>query len=390
MGTAATGTTRSREASPRGPHGAGELPSVSVTSYNLEIRDQDGFIGDKASRSAFVEHLDALRLHLREQGGDPLKGETADVSKRELDTLLKDGSPHEAALVLSAIERFAQSLAFVVRRFVRLKSWAPVERIVVGGGFSDSRVGQLAIGRAGIILSTDGHKIDLVPVSHHPDEAGLVGSAHLAPKWIFEAYDSLVAVDIGGSNIRAGIVDLRQDKAPDLSKARVSSSELWRHADDQPSRDEAIARLGEMLKAQLKQAKKDGLRVAPFIGVGCPGLIEPDGAIDRGAQNLPGNWESSRFNLVDSIRELVPDIGDHETQVAMHNDAVIQGLSEMPAMQDVENWAVLTIGTGLGNASYRNRAKAKSQDADKGKGADKGKDDDKAKDAEKPKSRSRD
>lgn len=357
MGTAAAGAGRSGEARPQGPHGALELPSVSVVGYNLEIRDDDGFIGDKASRGAFVEHLDALRRHLREQSADPLQGETAEISKRDLDALLKDGDPHEAALVLSAIERFAQSLAFVIRRFVRLKSWAEVERIVVGGGFRDSRVGELAIGRAGIILSTDGHSIDLVPVSHHPDEAGLVGSAHLAPKWIFEAFDSLVAVDIGGSNIRAGIVELRQDKAPDLSKARVSSSELWRHADEETSRDKAIARLGEMLKEQIKQAKKDGLRVAPFIGIGCPGLIEPDGTIDRGAQNLPGNWESSRFNLVDSVKALVPMIGDHETLVTMHNDAVIQGLSEMPAMQDVEHWAVLTIGTGLGNASYHNRAK---------------------------------
>jgi predicted NBD/HSP70 family sugar kinase len=344
-----------------GTHGSGELPSVTITSYNLEIRDEDGFVGDKASRGAFVEHLDALRMHLKKNGDDPLKGETADISKKALDALLKDGDAHEAALVLSAIERFAQSLAFVIRRFVRLKSWAPVERIVVGGGFRESRVGELAIGRASIILRTDGHEIDLVPISHHPDEAGLVGSAHLAPKWIFEAYDSLVAVDIGGSNIRAGIVELRQDKAADLSKARVSTSELWRHADDEPSRDEAIKRLGKMLNDQIKQAQKAGLRVAPFIGVGCPGLIEPDGSIDRGAQNLPGNWESSRFNLVESIRELVPEIGKHETQVVMHNDAVIQGLSEMPAMQDVGHWAVLTIGTGLGNASYQNRAKPKAK-----------------------------
>lgn len=375
MGTTAAGSPRNREPRAQGPHGSPELPSVSVTSYNLEVRDDDGFIGDKASRSAFVAHLDALREHFREQRADPLKGETAAVSKSELDALLRDGDPHEAALVLSAIESFAQSLAFVVRRFVRQKTWAKVERIVVGGGFRDSRVGELAIGRAGIILSTDGHPIDLVPISHHPDEAGLVGSAHLAPKWMFEAYDSLVAVDIGGSNIRAGIVELRQDKAPDLSKARVSSSELWRHADDEPSRDEAIERLGEMLKGQIKQAKKDGLRVAPFIGVGCPGLIEPHGAIERGAQNLPGNWESSRFNLVDSIRALVPEIGEHETQVTMHNDAVIQGLSEMPAMQNVENWAVLTIGTGLGNASFLNRTKPKAPSAGKDKG--KGKDDEK-------------
>ena len=40
----------------------------------------------------------------------------------------------------------------------------------------------------------------------------------------------------------------------------------------------------------------------------------------------------------------------------MHNDAVVQGLSEVPFMQDVKHWGVLTIGTGLGNARFTNRA----------------------------------
>jgi hypothetical protein len=35
----------------------------------------------------------------------------------------------------------------------------------------------------------------------------------------------------------------------------------------------------------------------------------------------------------------------------MHNDAVIQGLSQLPLVQDIARWAVLTIGTGLGNAA---------------------------------------
>ena len=39
----------------------------------------------------------------------------------------------------------------------------------------------------------------------------------------------------------------------------------------------------------------------------------------------------------------------------MHNDAVVQGLSEVPSMQDVHKWAVFTIGTGLGNALFVNR-----------------------------------
>ena len=187
MATATAETSRSAAKAATGPHGAAELPSVVVTSYNLEVRDDDGFVGDKASRGAFIEHLDALRSHLKRNGDDPLTGKTAEISKKELDALLQGGDARAAALVLSAIEGFAQSLAFVIRRFTRLKSWAEIERIVVGGGFRESRVGELAIARAAIILRTDGRDLDLVPVSHHPDEAGLVGSAHLAPKWIFEA-----------------------------------------------------------------------------------------------------------------------------------------------------------------------------------------------------------
>ena len=49
-------------------------------------------------------------------------------------------------------------------------------------------------------------------------------------------------------------------------------------------------------------------------------------------------------------------VGDHETFVIVHNDAVVQGISQIPFMQDVASWAVATIGTGLGNASFTNRA----------------------------------
>jgi hypothetical protein len=52
----------------------------------------------------------------------------------------------------------------------------------------------------------------------------------------------------------------------------------------------------------------------------------------------------------------IPTIGEHETLVLLHNDAVVQGLSEAPFMRDVTHWGVLTIGTGLGNASFTNRS----------------------------------
>jgi hypothetical protein len=69
--------------------------------------------------------------------------------------------------------------------------------------------------------------------------------------------------------------------------------------------------------------------------------------------------------------EAIPQIGDHDTAVLMHNDGVVQGLSEVPFMQDVERWGVLTIGTGLGNARYTNRKKDNGKDEKKAEKKDK-------------------
>ena len=347
-------------------HGASRLPSVEVDSFNLELKDDDGFLGDRASKGAFRQILDTLRKPLKKAGEDPLGRKPAEaMGKSALDEALMGDDIHAAALVHGAIEEFAQELAYVTERFLKSKAWAGTERIVVGGGFRESRVGELAIARSAIILKAEGFKVDLVPIRYHPDDAGLIGCLHLAPSWIFEAHDSILAVDIGGTNIRCGVVETRFKKAPDLSKASVWESELWRHADDEPTREAAVKRVVKMLKGLITAAEAEGLKLAPFIGVACPGVINEDGSIEKGAQNLPGNWESSKFNLPASLVEAIPRVGDHDTAVLMHNDGVVQGLSEVPFMQDVERWGVLTIGTGLGNARFTNRRKNNSKDNDK-------------------------
>jgi len=337
-------------------HGAARLPAVEVESYNVELKDDEGYVGDRASKGAFRAIIENWRKPLRELGHDPFGDEPSrSLSKKRLDTLLAGGDPEAAGVVQGAIEDFAQGLALVIRRFLKLKDWREVERIVIGGGFRGSRVGELAIGRASVILKADKIKIDMTMVHNDPDEAGLIGAAHLAPAWMFKAHDAILAVDIGGSNIRAGIVELNLKKARDLSKAQVARFELWRHGDEKLNRAEAVDGLIDMLKRLIARARKDELALAPFIGIGCPGKIDRDGAIERGAQNLPGNWESAKFNLPAALVRAIPKIGDDDTAIVMHNDAVVQGLSEVPHMQDVGRWAVFTIGTGLGNALFVNR-----------------------------------
>jgi hypothetical protein len=90
-------------------------------------------------------------------------------------------------------------------------------------------------------------------------------------------------------------------------------------------------------------------------GIGCPGLIDERGTIVKGGQNLPGNWEGESFNLPAALGKYLPRIGGHDVFIQIHNDAVVQGLSEVPNLKDVSHWGVMTIGTGLGNARFTNR-----------------------------------
>jgi predicted NBD/HSP70 family sugar kinase len=341
-------------------HGLSRLAGVTVDAYNAELRDAEGFVGDRASSRAFRAIVEEWRDRLRKVGDDPL-GEkpTDELSKKKLDKLLLEGDPEAAGVVHGAVEEFATELAKVTARFLKLKGWRDVERIAVGGGLRASRVGELAIGRASVILKTSGHEVELRPIHHHPDEAGLVGAVHLAPTWMLAGHDAILAVDVGGSNIRAGVVALGGKKGTDVdvAKAAVREFELWPYAQEEakPSRAEAVDRLGDMLGRLVRRAEKEKLRLAPFVGVGCPGIIAEDGSIERGGQNLPGNWESKRFNLPAEIHARLPTIADEDTTVAMHNDAVVHGLSELPRMDDVHRWGILTMGTGLGNAAFTNR-----------------------------------
>ena len=126
----------SKTLSPVAAHGAARLPSVEVDSYNVELKDDEGFLGDRASKGAFNDIVDNWRKALRKAGDDPFGDTpTEDLSKKQLDELMANGDPEAAGVIHGAIEDYAQQLALVIRRFLKLKTWAGTERIVVGGGF---------------------------------------------------------------------------------------------------------------------------------------------------------------------------------------------------------------------------------------------------------------
>src|SRR5438094_6644423 len=88
-------------------HGATRLPSVEVDSFNVELKDDEGFLGDRASKGAFRRILDGLRKPLRKNGDDPLgKKSAGGIPKNDLDEALIGADVRAAALVHGAIEEF--------------------------------------------------------------------------------------------------------------------------------------------------------------------------------------------------------------------------------------------------------------------------------------------
>ena len=339
----------------RGKHGAMRIPGLTIDSYNLAIRDpdSDGFLGDRASQTAFRDLLDHARKHAR-TGKDPFgKEPSAEVGKKAIDLVMVGGDPDAAHLVHVAVEEYAQRLAGVIRIFLAQPEWEGVEGIVLGGGMPESQAGGLAIRRAARQLKDSRLGVDLYVLQHDADEGGLLGWVQLLPDEVREQHDAFLAVDVGGTNLRCGIVEHRLDRSDDGTKARLAEHMQWRHADDDPDRGEAIARLAGMLNGLNAQARTLGIRLAPFVGIACPGQIQRDGGIPQGAQNLPGDWELP-FHLPRELRKRLDRIGGRQPAVVLHNDAVVQGLSERRRMRKRRRWAVLTIGTGLGNASYSN------------------------------------
>ncbi|HUD41698.1 MAG TPA: ROK family protein [Dokdonella sp.] len=341
-------------------HGASILPAVRVTSYNLALRAGDGYLGDRANKRAFYRCLDQWRAVARLGGDDPFGVEDSSALGRKALERAYDGrDARPAATVQGAIESFANALADVATTFL-VRVWPGVQRIAVGGGFRRGRIGEVAIARTQALLRARGVEIGLVPIADHPDAAGLLGGVHLLPQAALAESDALLAVDIGGSNLRCGLLRLRHAKDDDAlaPRPKLAALERWRHRDEPVGRDAMIDTMARMLERLIAEAAQRRWRLARHVVVGCPGQIAADGGIGRGTQNLPGDWSAPAFHLPSALQRRLPRIGRARTQVLMHNDAVVQGLSQLRLMRDIERWAILTIGTGLGNAAFENVAVA--------------------------------
>src|SRR5438105_180730 len=67
-------------------HGASRLPSVEVDSFNIELKVDEGFLGNRASKGAFRDILEKWRKPLRKSGEDPFGKEPTDRKSTRLNS----------------------------------------------------------------------------------------------------------------------------------------------------------------------------------------------------------------------------------------------------------------------------------------------------------------
>ena len=142
-------------------------------------------------------------------------------------------------------------------------------------------------------------------------------------------------IDLGGTAIKAGIIDAKQQI---LAQASVPTRA------ERPA-EEVIADMAGIVRQLLErlQIDENGLT---GIGVGSPGLVDADAGIVRYSNNI--SWEN--VALVQELKKYF------SCEIRISNDANCAALGEVKAgaAKDIANAVLLTLGTGVGGGIILN------------------------------------
>ena len=147
--------------------------------------------------------------------------------------------------------------------------------------------------------------------------------------------DFSIGVDLGGTNLRIAAVSTEGQL---LEKITLGVKVAL-------GRDHVIGEMCDAIKRLSDQYRGSGRFVG--VGIGVPGIIDMETGMMRKSANLPG-W--SDYPVRDEIERRLG------ARVFIENDANVAALGEkwLGAARDVENMAMVTLGTGIGGAIILN------------------------------------
>ncbi len=155
------------------------------------------------------------------------------------------------------------------------------------------------------------------------------------PKTIRMASVDYLGIDVGGTNVKMGVVDAETGK---ISNFYSHDTNSWRKS------GHFMDRFGDAVALQL-MANKDLKRV----GIGLPGMLSADRTVALEITAIP---EIDDTPIVDILTKRFPGI-----QFFLANDANAAALGEYYFAEEkiTENYIFITLGTGVGGAAIINK-----------------------------------
>jgi glucokinase len=143
--------------------------------------------------------------------------------------------------------------------------------------------------------------------------------------------DFSIGVDLGGTNLRIAAITTEGKL---LEKVTLGTKLL-------SGPDHVIAEMCDAILRLANQYRSRGALLG--MGLGIPGIIDLESGTVRASANLPG-W--ANYPVRNKVEQRLG------TKVLLENDAKVAALGEkwLGAARDVDNMAMITLGTGIGGA----------------------------------------
>jgi glucokinase len=143
---------------------------------------------------------------------------------------------------------------------------------------------------------------------------------------------AFIGVDLGGTNLRAGVVDL--DSGTVLAMNTVPTQ-----AREGP--EPVMWRMAELIQSVIASSGL-GFQAVGGVGIGAPGVLDLEKGLTLFLPNLPGTWPNVPLSATISEKTKLP--------VFLLNDArsITYGEWMFGAGRGVDTMACFTIGTGIG------------------------------------------
>lgn len=155
----------------------------------------------------------------------------------------------------------------------------------------------------------------------------------------------LIGIDVGGTNLRLGVVDTSTEKPQLLEEMRFQADFSEMCKSHQFSPEQAWQKILTTISVAIESVRKKYPQVSA-VGIGFPGFIDPHTQKISQSPNLPG---LSNVDLSQDLSQLI------ELPVITENDALAAAYGEYVMHdQSQKNLIYLGLGTGVGGGLILN------------------------------------